>query len=143
MKRISILISALMVALGAMAIERPVQFNQLPQKAQQLIEQHFAEVGFVHATYDLEVGDSIYDVLLSDGTQIEFNKRGEWRKVECCRGVSIPAALLPEGIVSYVATNHPTQRIVEVECDRREFDVKLSGDIELVFNSKGRIKWYD
>lgn len=143
MKRLFILISALAVTLSAMAYERPVQFNQLPQKAQKLIEQHFAEVGFSYATYDMEVGDSVYDVLLNDGTQIEFKNNGEWRKIECRRGGALPATLLPKAIVDYVTTTHPTQRIVEVERDRRDYDVKLSGDIELTFDSKGRIKWYD
>lgn len=143
MKRILTLVSVLSIALTAMAHERPVQYKQLPKKAQQTIEQHFASVGFTHATYDAEIGDSNFDVLLADGTQIEFNKRGEWRKVECRKGAKVPSAMLPADIIDYLTSTHPSGVIVSVERDRNEFDVELNNGVELAFDRKGRVKWYD
>ena len=143
MKRLLILSATLGISLAAFAHERPVQPTALPAKAQQFIKEHFASQQISHATYDNELTDQNYDVYLADGTHLEFTRRGAIQKVDSPRGGSIPSGLLPANIEEYVAGHHPGRRIVEAERDRHNREVKLSGDIELVLDRHGRLKWYD
>lgn len=143
MKRTFAMIAALTVAMATMAHERPVQFNQLPSKAQNLITKYFADLTILYATYDREVGDNKYEVVFSDGTQIEFNRRGEWRKIDRDRGASVPSSLIPKAIIAYVEAHFPAMAVEEIDFDSREYEVKLSGDVELTFDRKGKLKWYD
>lgn len=127
----------------ASATERMVSFNNLPQKAKTFISTHFAELTFSYAKYDTDITDHDYEVVFTDGTKIDFNRRGEWRKVECSRSTTMPQAILPQGIVEYIDSTHPNIKIEEVERERKGFQVSLTNDVEIVFDQRGRVKWYD
>lgn len=142
MKRILTLTMALAATLTMVAGEHLVDFSRLPQRAQNFIKEHFAQQKPTHIIYDSELLDGDFEVFFADGTQLDFNKRGEWRKMERKGGV-LPMSSLPEAIANHITTNHPEVGVVEIDRDRNEYEVKLSSGVELVFNHKGRLKWYD
>lgn len=81
-----------------------------------------------------------YEVVLADGTEIEFNGKGEWKTVDVNHGI-VPAgviASLPAPITAYLSTSFAN---VPVEKVRKGFwpayKVELVNDLELEFNSKG------
>ena len=39
----------------------------------------------------------IYECHLNDGTQIDFYKKGEWKKVDCNNFKAVPDVLIPRG----------------------------------------------
>ena len=127
----------LIVLLGIMALafvscDRPLTFEKLPQQAQQFINQNFKDVGFLSAMKD----DGKYDVVLKDGTEIEFTRKGEWEKVDC-HLTEIPAAVIPPTILAYVQAQFPTNFIVKIDKDFREYDVELNNNIDLKFDKNG------
>ncbi len=143
MKKILALAAALVIVAGAAANDRPIRIDQLPKKAQHFIKEYFAAHQVSYAKYDNELSDQNYEVVFTDGTNIEFNRKGEWRHISCKRGASVPTDLLPQSIVGYLRQNHPDINVVEVERDRHEWELQLAGGLELIFDKRGHLKYYD
>ena len=140
MKRFLVLYAALAIAFSASANDKPIRYDQLPARAKSFIEAYFPTHSFSFAKYDNSIGDSTYDVVFSDGTEIEFNRRGEWRQIDCKRGSIIPSALFPSSIASYLGQNYPTQNIVEAERNSHHWELQLSNGIEFTFDRHGQIR---
>ena len=139
MKRVLITI-LLLLPVTAMADEdRPVKFEELPAAAQKLIGIHFPDVKVTLATVDREFLDTTWDVILADGTRIEFDSRGEWKEIECRLGF-VPEAILPPAIASYLADRYPGARVKEIERDREGYELNLDNRRELNFDSRGRFR---
>ncbi|MBQ4174977.1 MAG: PepSY-like domain-containing protein, partial [Prevotella sp.] len=79
-----------------------------------------------------------YEVMLNDGAKIDFDKRGNWDKVDC-ETYAVPAALIPASIAQYVKTNFPGTIIIKIDKERYGYDIELSNDIELKFNQSGAL----
>lgn len=143
MKRLISIITALTLAVSALAIERAISFEKLPQKAQKLINTHFKELTISYITKEYEVTHTDYDVYFADGCHIEFGRKGGWQQIETRGDVVVPLALLPESIVNYLAANHPGVGVMKVEKDRGEYELELKGGAELSFDHNGRFRWYE
>lgn len=84
-----------------------------------------------------------YEVRLMDGSEIEFKKDGELKKMDMEDSI-IPSAVfaeLPEGIGSYLESTFP-----DIPAEKLErtifgsYKIELVNDVELKFNSKGVLK---
>ena len=78
-----------------------------------------------------------YEVRLSDGTQIEFNRKAEWKKIDCDHSATytnVPAELVPSQIATYVKSNFANQGITKIEKNRRGWEIELNNDLEIKFN---------
>ena len=62
--------------------DRVIQTKQLPKAAQLFLAKHFAGRTVSLAKEDRDFSGTTYDVLLADGTEIEFSSRGEWKDVD-------------------------------------------------------------
>lgn len=134
-----------MLALGVAASEgddRPVRIEQLPARAQQFLKTHFGAVDISYAKEDSEWREHTYEVVFVDGNKVEFNRTGEWREVDC-KYTSVPQAIVPQPILGYVKENHRGQRILKIERDRRGYEVKLSGGLELKFDRNFKVTGID
>lgn len=79
-----------------------------------------------------------YDVVFTNGEKVEFDKSGEWKEVRC-RQSEVPTQIVPEAIRNYVKTNYPDARILQIEYDDNEYEIKLSNRWEITFDSKMRV----
>ena len=61
--------------------DRPITFNDLPQKAQQLINDNFKGDRVSYAKKERDLLDVSYEVVLVSGIKIEFIRNGEWREI--------------------------------------------------------------
>ncbi len=82
-------------------------------------------------------------VKIDDGTEIGFDRNGNWDKVEVNNTKSVPASIIPTSIRTTVAKLQPKQRIVGIEKERRGYDVKLSNGVEMKFDRDGKFIRYD
>ena len=82
--------------------------------------------------------DRSYEVVLADGTKLEFTSQGEWKDVDC-RYEEVPAAIIPQAIKEYVNNNYPGEKILKIEHDRGYYELKLSNRYELTFNKDYKI----
>lgn len=80
---------------------------------------------------------SEYEVTLADGTEISFDRNGNWSNVEVERPDAVPSNMVLAPISDYVAKNYPSAKIVSIERDRRGIEVELSNGIEAQFTHTG------
>ncbi len=86
---------------------------------------------------------SEYEVILNDGTEITFDRNGNWDNVETSNAKSVPAAFVPKGVRDYVAKNQPGTHIVGIDKERNGYDIELSNGVEIKFNKAGQFVRYD
>lgn len=118
--------------------DKPITFEQLPTKAQQTINKGFADkqVAFVKA--ESEIVDKNYDVLFTDGTKVEFDRKGEWTEIDCGKD-AVPATFVPNAISRYVKQHYPTAHITKIERDRRYYEIEISTGLEIKFDKKFKV----
>ncbi len=135
MKRIILAVMVtILTATSAMADDKVVSPDTLPQSSKSFITSNF---GDAMATYVEKDFDS-YDVQLSDGTKIDFARNGEWESVESIQ-TPVPASILPAAVAATVAESNPQATIIKVEKERGNFEIKLNNMTELIVNSAGKV----
>lgn len=146
MKRIAICLFPLLLfaAQAAQADDdRPIEVSQLPKQAQEFIVKHFSDDRVSYAKMERDLFDTKYEVIMVSGTKIEFARNGEWKEVST-RYSAVPDALVPEKIASFVAERHAGAKIVKIERDKRDWEVKLGDGIKLKFDLRFNfIGWDD
>ena len=115
MVALSIVIFLPMFQLGCLSASATVTFDML------------------YAKEDCNVLFSSYEVRLVGDVKLEFSGKGNWEEVDC-RHNAVPAAIIPQAIKEYVDRNYPGEKVVYIEKDRNDFEVKLSNRLELKFD---------
>lgn len=143
MKRVFFLATAMMVAFTtANAREQLMALEQLPQEVQIFTRKYFSAddplYRQAYVTYDDELFDSSYMVVFTNGDGLEFNKDGSWKDYECNQCV-VPNEIIPAPIQSYLAANFPDKAVKKIEKNRRSYEIKLAGGLELEFDLNGNL----
>lgn len=115
--------------------DKPIQVNQMPQSAQLFIKKYFADSKVALAKMESDFLYKSYEVIFTNGNKVEFDKKGEWTEVDCKYG-SVPGAVVPAAIQKYVASNYQDAKILKIERDNKDYEVKLSNRTELKFDLK-------
>lgn len=142
MKRIGIILIglALMTNMACADNDKVTNnINELPQVSRTFLNNYFNgnQVSHIKIDKDLLLVDS-YDVILTDGTSVEFNRDGEWKEVKSFQQ-NIPDTLIPAEIRQYVSQNYPGQKIMTVERGKRKVSVDLANGLELKFDLNGNL----
>ena len=114
--------------------DRVITFDQLPATAQTLLKKHFADKVPLIVTVDWDD----YKVIYQSGEKVEFDKKGNWKELNC-KTSAVPTALIPEQIKASVKQTFPGATIIKLDRDRRGYDVKLNNGMELEFNRQFQI----
>ena len=122
--------------------DRVITKEGLPAKAQQFVNAHFASLKVSYVKEDPDFFDHNFEIVFADGSKIEFGRKGEWVEIDC-RYTSVPQAIIPDAIKTYVKSNFPDAKILEIERKRGNHEVKLSNKLELVFDKNLKIKGID
>ena len=135
MNRILVAIISLMAVVGiSKADDRPIKFEKLPAAAQKFVKTNFADNIVVFVTKDDDLIAPDYEVVLDNGTVLQFSSAGSLEKIEAFR-TGVPQNLVPEKINAYVSANYPDAVFKEYEVEKGKHEVKLSNGLELTFNS--------
>lgn len=128
------LLAVLLVNCRAMAdTDKVITQEELPQEAKSFLKSHFAQLAVSFVKQDSELLSRSYEVLLENGTVIEFDRKGQWQEVNA-KGQAIPTAFIPAAILGEVKQRFPQQVIVKIEkSDRGRYEVGLSNGLELTF----------
>ena len=113
--------------------DKPISVNALPAKAQTLLNNHFNGQKVMLATIDLGVVSRSYDVVLQNGTKLEFDKKGNLTEIDCKQGI-VPALLIPQAIKNYLKDNYAGQSVKKIEMNKNEYEVELTNGLDLTFN---------
>ena len=113
--------------------DKVISKNQLPAQAQSFLNENFAGSGISYAKLETDFFERTYEVMLSDGTKLEFTNKGNWKEVDC-RYSEVPEAIIPAPVKKYISDNYEGSKVLKIERDSRGYDVKLSNRLELKFN---------
>lgn len=129
-KALLLLIAMLSMSFTAKADhDQVITYNQLPQAAQELLKANFADKVPLIITMDWDD----FTIRYESGEKVEFNKKGEWKEIECY-GSTVPANLIPEQIKKSVQAQFPGTSILKIERNRRGYEVKLNNGREVEYD---------
>lgn len=111
--------------------------KKLPAMAQRFIGKYFPgeKISQIKIDKDLLKKDD-FDVVLENGTEIDFDAKGEWKDIDCKQGV-VPSDLVPAKIAEHVKKEFPGKSIRSISKDSKDYELKLSDGMELKYNLKG------
>lgn len=138
-KFLTVLLLTLCLATSACARDRRSRdVKDLPVAAQTILKANFkSQVSLIKI--DTDWGRvSEYEVILSDGTEVVFDRAGNWKEIEMCCSSSVPDALIPKAIRDYVKSHMKGTKIIGVEHDSKGYELTLSNGVEMKFDSQGR-----
>lgn len=144
MKKIFLILIILISGLSVQAGDTYTRdINILPNMAKTTIK-NYMKGEISHIKIEKKRGFiSEYDVILIDGTEISFDRNGNWKDIEMNINASVPQQLIPQPIQSYINDNHKGALIIGIEKKKSGYDVELSNGVEIEFNNSGRFIRYD
>ena len=105
---------------------------------QHVIKEFFADKTVSYVKKDRELTRTNYEVVFQDGTEVEFNGKGQWHSIDCKRA-AVPAALIPAAISEYVRQGFPGQDIVKIDKETYGHEIKFASGLELKFSKNGKL----
>ncbi|MBR6489689.1 MAG: PepSY-like domain-containing protein [Muribaculaceae bacterium] len=108
--------------------DRAVGIDQLPQKAQDYINNFFPGKTVANVRAD----DDEYDVFLQYGERLEFDMNGDIKEIECYP--EIPSNVIDNRILNDVRSIDPQAKIVKIERKYGGYEVKLNTGMELNYD---------
>lgn len=144
-KTLLVVLVAFLAALTCSARDR-VSHNvdDLPAAAKTFITTHFPSAQVSHIKIDSHfTGGNDYDVVLTDGTEIDFDSRGNLEDIDCGRNGQVPDAIVPQRIRDYVSNTYPGQKIIKYDVKRKGYEVELRSGLEIEFDANGNFKRVD
>lgn len=116
-----------------------ITLGQLPETTQQFIATTFPHATFLraHKVSKPNYYGSYYNILLNNQVSLDFDQNGNWTEIETEDHSAIPADFLAQEvplIQAYVAEHYPSNHIIEIDRDRKGYEVKLNNELELIFN---------
>ena len=109
----------------------------LPTEAREFIKQYFPQSSVLYLKVDKNMFRlEGYDVRLSDGTELEFDRKGQWTDVEC-KGSVVPASIIPDVIQIYLKENYNSYRVKGIKHKRWGYELKLNSGLEVEFDNQG------
>ena len=116
-----------------------VAASQAPAAQATWLQQNFTSP---LASYKIDRDDRgvvVYETELRDGSEVDVDAKGVWRKVERRQGVA--ASLLPQAAQQYLQQHHPQARITQIERDddKGHIEVDVSPNTEIKFDAAGRL----
>lgn len=141
-KQILTLAAILFLGFITFAQNGMTKLEQLPAKAQEFVKTYFNDYKISYVFSDREFADVDYKIRFEDGTEIEFNAKGDWTDVSS-KQKCIPTGFILKEITDYVEMNHKDMCITDVEREFNRITIELNDNLEIEFNSKGKLVSYD
>ena len=117
--------------------DRAVTPDQLPESITSFIQQNFPGTNLTYAESERCLTGKTYDIVLSDGTRIDFDTSGEWDKIEGTVTNPVPTHFIPETIVAHIQGQFPDAMILKVDKEKNGYEVELANGLELKYDKKG------
>ncbi len=139
MKKIILSFVCILIATTVFADnDKPISVDQLPANSQTFIKTHFPDSKVSYAKMEKEIFDKSYEIVFVDGSKVEFDKKGEWKDVDC-KHTQVPVKIIPAKVLTYITANYQGVAVIEIDRDSRDYEVKLNNGLELKFDMKFNI----
>lgn len=110
---------------------------ELPAKSQDFLRENFSKLTVSKVVKDGEGSKKGYKAILSDNTEVEFWKNGDWREVDG-NGKAIPTFFVLGAIQDYVNKNYSSEKITQIEYHPASIDIELTNKVSLKFDINGK-----
>ena len=110
--------------------------SNIPVPAQEFIKEYFPKSTVVLVEMDADDEGKEYCAWLNDGTKVEFDLQGDWKRVSRNK-TGVPSRLVPPVITEYVKTNYPQDIISKLSKKSYGYKIELSDDMDLKFDPQG------
>lgn len=118
--------------------EEIVGVEQVPTIGQTFLKDHFGAQKVVSVKKEKEGSEGTeYEARLDNGVTVKFDKDGNWKDVDAPNNMSLPTTFVLKSIVNYVEAEYPNAGINSIDKERQGFDVELTTDLDLVFDTEG------
>ncbi|WP_029270298.1 PepSY-like domain-containing protein [Flavobacterium sp. KJJ] len=138
MKKKIIFVALLLGFVISASAQKKIEVSELPKPSQEFLKKYFSNTSVEIAKKDAEHGEKGFEVILKDGTEVEFWKDGSYREVDG-DGKPIPTGFIPKIINDYVAQHYPNEKITHIDYGHKDLDVDLTNKIDLEFTKEGQI----
>ena len=129
-KAILLLVAVLATSFNAKADhDQVISFKEMPEAAQALLKQYFANKVPLVVTVDWDD----YTIRYESGEKVEFDKQGNWKEIDC-RSSLVPVELIPEEIKANINATFPNAIILKLDRNRRGYEVKLNNGLEVEYS---------
>lgn len=138
MKKIVVILMCVFAMSAVVSCDRVVSADKLPAQAKQFVTAHFNGIEVLSVRKD----GFKYDVVLFDGTELEFSHGGQWIEVDC--GLNpLPDGVLPANTAKYLTAKFPMNFATHVKFEHKRYEVELDNDLDLLFDKNGNFMGAD
>ena len=140
MKKLILVITAIVASVAMVSAAEKVtrDVKVLPAEARRTLASAFSKVNVNHIKIDSNLfGKKEYDVILDDGTEIEFDGDGKIKEVEA-GNKGVPTSLVIKPIRDYISKNYPGQKLIKLDIGTSDYEIELFNGIDLRFDRSGK-----
>lgn len=124
------------IVLASCERESILKENEIPAEITAYISQHFSNHKILQSVKDRDNFELTYDIILSEGVTLEFNRKKEIISID--GNAQLPESAIPSQILTYVNAQYPGDLIQDWEiADKQNQEIRLSNGLELIFNKSG------
>ena len=116
--------------------------ESLPENVLSFIAEHFQDEKIAFAKEDRDLLKISYEIVLTDGTKLEFRRNGELKEINRHRN-SIPDGIIPQAAADKVNELYPDSFITKAEYDDGELELELDNGFELKFDKNFNLAGLD
>ena len=138
MKKLFVILVSIIAMSAFVSCDRVISADKFPNEAKQFIAANFSGAEVLSVRRD----GLKYDVVLFDGTEIEFSHSGRWNEVDCHLN-PLPNGILPANTAKYLAAKFPMNFATHVKYEHKRYEVELNNDLDLVFDKNGNFMGAD
>ncbi|EIJ4041469.1 PepSY-like domain-containing protein [Campylobacter jejuni] len=124
---------ALLSAMVLLAKDMVVPTSELPKNALEFISKNFANVQIALVKKDIDS----YDVILNDGTEIDFMINGDWKEVDG-KYKALPHTILPS-VMKKVSATQPNAQILEIDKEINGYKFKFNNNMKVYTDMQGNV----
>ncbi|MGH2622300.1 MAG: PepSY-like domain-containing protein [Sphingobacterium sp.] len=146
LKNISgLLVMLLLVsAMSSCDKEETIKTEELPATGQSFLKDHFGDQKIISVKKEKEGLEGLeYEARLENGVVVTFDEEGVWKDADAPTNLSLPTTFILPSIVNYVSTEYPNFGINDIDKERNGFDVELTNELDLVFDTEGNFVGVD
>jgi len=138
MKKFVLFFVCAAAAFTVSAAPQNVDFDKLPRNSQEFIQRNFPNEKVKSVEMDRTASWDKYTVYFNSGSQVSFEGgTGDCSQIVMKNG-SVPAAVIPAKVRSYIVSNYPGQNAVMMETTADGYKVGLADKTNLYFDKNGK-----
>lgn len=134
----SVIAGVMLMGLHACAQKTEISVTELPKNAQTFLsKKSFPNQAASYVIKDKEITETEYTVMLSGGTEIEFDEKGEWKEIDGNKS-ALPDIVIPTSILNYTTQHYKGVGVEKIEKKPYGFKIELLNGLEIEFDKQGK-----